>query len=230
MNQKEKSHGVTNGHRSRSYAHDPIAIIGIGCRYPGISNPVELWQTLMAGREAIGPYPGGRFAELDRLFEQAAQHTSNRVLTNRGGFLEDVAGFDSQFFEISPRESIYIDPQHRLLLEVAWEALEDAGQVREAYDGSATGVYTGLWTNEYESRLYESATENDFYSVTGCGRASASGRLSFTFGLQGPSVTVDTACSSSLVAVQMACEALRSGEIDMALAGGANLILGAGDF
>ncbi len=208
MSQKKRSTGVSNGYQRRSHVHDPIAIIGIGCRYSGITNPAELWQTLMAGREAIGPYPGGRFAELDRQFEQAAQHTSKRLGTDRGGFLEDVAGFDSQFFEISPRESIYIDPQHRLLLEVAWEALEDAGQVGETYDGSATGVYAGLWTNEYESRLYESATENDFYSVTGCGRASASGRLSFTFGLQGPSVTIDTACSSSLVAVQMACEAL----------------------
>ena len=138
----------------------------------------------------------------------------------------DVAGFDSQFFEISPRESIYIDPQHRLLLEVAWEALEDAGQVRESYEASAAGVYIGLWTSEYESRLYESATEADFYSVTGCGRASASGRLSFTFGFQGPSVTVDSACSSSLVAAHMACQGLWYGEIEMALAGGANLIFG----
>ncbi len=205
---------------------EPIAIIGIGCRYPGASNPIELWQALLAGEEGIGPYPGGRFAELDNLYEQA-RRKPGRILTDRGGFLAEVDGFDAQFFEVSPRESIYVDPQHRLLLEVAWEALEDAGQVREAYDGSATGVYTGLWTNEYEARLYESATEGDFYSVTGCGRASASGRLSFTFGFQGPSVTVDTACSSSLVAVHMACQALWAGEIEMALAGGTNLILGA---
>jgi acyl transferase domain-containing protein len=180
---------------------------------------------LLAGKEEVGPYPGGRFAELDSLYEQA-RRKPGRVLTDRGGFLQDISGFDSQFFEISPRESTYVDPQHRLLLEVAWEALEDAGQVREIYKGSATGVYTGLWTNEYEARLYESATDADFYSVTGCGRASASGRLSFAFGFQGPSITVDTACSSSLVAVQMGCQALWAGEIDMALAGGANLILG----
>ena len=205
--------------------HDPIAIIGIGCRYPGASNPEELWQNLLAGRESVGPYPGGRFADLDRLYEQA-RVKPGRLRTDRGGFLVDIAGFDSQFFEISPRESIYIDPQHRLLLEVAWEALEDAGQTREAYENSATGVYLGLWTNEYESRLYESGSEGDFYSVTGCGRFSASGRLSFMFGFQGPSLTIDTACSSSLVAAHMACQSLWAGEIDMALAGGANLLLG----
>ncbi len=205
--------------------HEPIAIIGIGCRYPGASNPDELWRNLLAGEESVGPYPGGRFAELDRLYEQA-RVKPGRLRTDRGGFLADIAGFDSQFFEISPRESIYIDPQHRVLLEVAWEALEDAGQTRESYENSATGVFLGLWTNEYESRLYESGSEADFYSVTGCGRASASGRLSFAFGFQGPSITIDTACSSSLVAAHMACQSLWAGETDMALAGGANLILG----
>ncbi|MES2220254.1 MAG: acyltransferase domain-containing protein, partial [Acidobacteriota bacterium] len=204
---------------------EPIAIIGIGCRYPGASNVEELWQNLMAGRESIIPYPGGRFAELDDLYARV-RRKPGRLLTDRGGFLPDVTGFDSQFFEISPRESIYVDPQHRLLLEVAWEALEDAGQVRESYENSATAVYIGLWTKEYENRLYESATEDDFYSVTGCGSASASGRLSYTFGFQGPSLTIDTACSSSLVAVHMACESLWTGDVDMALAGGANLILG----
>ena len=208
-----------------SSGRDPIAIIGIGCRYPGASTPEELWQSLVAGKDEVGPFPGGRFAELDSFYEQA-RRKPGRLLTDRGGFLPDVAGFDSQFFEISPREAIYVDPQHRLLLEVALEALEDAGQVRENYEGSATGVYTGLWTNEYEAQLYQSATERDFYSVTGCGRASASGRLSFTFGLEGPSLTVDSACSSSLVAVHMACQSLWAGEINMALAGGANIILG----
>ena len=204
---------------------EPIAIIGMGCRYPGASNVEELWRNLLAGRESIGLYPGGRFAELDNLYARV-RNKPGRLLTDRGGFLLDVTGFDSQFFEISPRESIYVDPQHRLLLEIAWEALENAGQVREAYENSATGVYIGLWTKEYESRLYESATEDDFYSVTGCGGASASGRLSYTFGFQGPSLTIDTACSSSLVAVHMACESLWNGDVDMALAGGANLILG----
>ena len=209
----------------RKPGKEPIAIIGIGCRYPGASNVEELWRNLLAGRESIIPYPGGRFDELDALYARV-RNKPGRLLTDRGGFLADVTGFDSQFFEISPRESIYVDPQHRLLLEVAWEALEDAGQIRDKYEKSATGVYIGLWTKEYENRLYESATEDDFYSVTGCGSASASGRLSYTFGFQGPSLTIDTACSSSLVAVHMACESLWNGDVEMALAGGANLILG----
>jgi acyl transferase domain-containing protein len=209
----------------RSSGQEPIAIIGIGCRYPGISNVMEFWQTLIDGREVVGPYPGGRFAELDRMFEEV-RRKPGRAFTDRGGFFADIAGFDAQFFEISPRESVYVDPQHRLLLEVSWQALEDAGQVREAYQGSSTGVYAGLWTSEYENRMYESSTKRDLYSLTGCGRASASGRVSFTLGLQGPSITVDTACSSSLVAVHMACQALWAREVEMALAGGANAMLG----
>ncbi len=204
---------------------EPIAIVGIGCRYPGSSNVEELWQNLLAGKDLIGPYPGGRFPELDKLYASASEK-SGRVFTDRGGFLSNVESFDAQFFEISPRESVYIDPQQRVLLEAAWEALEDAGLVRSKYEGSRTGVFVGLWTNEYEARLYESGNPPDFYSVTGCGRASASGRVSFTFGLEGPSVTVDSACSSSLVAVHLACQTLWTGESEMALAGGANLILG----
>jgi acyl transferase domain-containing protein len=204
---------------------EPIAIVGIGCRYPGASNVEELWENLLAGKDSIGPYPSGRFPGVDRAYE-SSQKKPGRLFTDAGGFLSNVDGFDSQFFEISPRESIYVDPQHRLLLEVAWEALEDAGQVRSTYEGSNAGVFVGLWTSEYETRLYESGNEADFYSITGCARASASGRVSFTFGLEGPSVTVDTACSSSLVAVHLACKSLWVGESEMALAGGANLILG----
>jgi acyl transferase domain-containing protein/NADPH:quinone reductase-like Zn-dependent oxidoreductase/NADP-dependent 3-hydroxy acid dehydrogenase YdfG/acyl carrier protein len=226
MKREKKDRTQKDGPTGRhSPQREPIAIVGIGCRYPGASNAEELWQNLRAGRESIIPYPGDRFAELDSLYARV-RNKPGRLLTDRGGFLPDVTGFDSQFFEISPRESIYVDPQHRLLLEVAWEALENAGQVRERYENSATGVYIGLWTKEYENRLYESSTEDDFYSVTGCGSASASGRLSYTFGFQGPSLTIDTACSSSLVAVHMACESLWAGDIDMGLAGGANLILG----
>lgn len=217
--------GRSSHQADASPARDPIAIIGIGCRYPGASGPEELWRNLLAGEEAVAPYREERFPELDQMYANAGRLPTG-ARTDRGGFLHDIDRFDAQFFEISPRESVYIDPQHRLLLEVAWEALEDAGQVRESYSGSPTGVYTGLWTNEYETRLYESGTPRDFYSVTGCGRASASGRLSFNFGLEGPSVTVDSACSSALVAVHMACQALWAGEIEMALAGGANLILG----
>src|SRR5690242_7392932 len=204
---------------------DPIAIVGIGCRYPGSSNVQELWENLLSGKDAIGPYPSGRFPEVDEAYE-SSRTQPGRLLTDAGGFLPAIDGFDSQFFEVSPRESIYIDPQHRLLLEVAWEALEDGGQVRQKYQGSQTGVFVGLWTSEYETRLYESGSEPDFYSITGCGRASASGRISFTFGFEGPSVTVDSACSSSLVAIHLACQSLWTDESELALAGGANLILG----
>lgn len=203
---------------------EPIAIIGIGCRYPGAANVEDLWQNLLVGKDSIGPYPGGRFPGVDRAYASAGK--PGGLLTNEGGFLPEVDAFDSQFFELSPRETVYVDPQHRLLLEVGWDALEDAGQVRADYEGSRTSVFVGLWTSEYETRVYESGSEPDFYSVTGCGRASASGRVSYAFGLEGPSVTVDSACSSSLVAVQMACESLWRGESGMALAGGANLILG----
>ncbi|MGA8529306.1 MAG: type I polyketide synthase, partial [Acidobacteriaceae bacterium] len=203
---------------------EPIAIIGIGCRYPGAANVQELWQNLMAGKDSIGPYPGGRFPGVDRAYASAGK--PGCVGTNEGGFLQEIDAFDSQFFELSPRETVYVDPQHRLLLEVGWDALEDAGLVRADYEGSRTSVFVGLWTSEYETRLYESGSEPDFYSVTGCGRASASGRVSYAFGLEGASVTVDSACSSSLVAVQLACESLWREESEMALAGGANLILG----
>ncbi len=190
----------------------------------GASNVAELWQNLLAGKDSISPYPGGRFPGVDRAYASAGK--PGGLLTNEGGFLSEIDTFDSQFFELSPRETVYVDPQHRLLLEVGWDALEDAGLRRADYEGSRTSVFVGLWTSEYETRLYESGSEPDFYSVTGCGRASASGRVSYAFGLEGPSVTVDSPCSSSLVAVQMACESLWQRESEMALAGGANLILG----
>ncbi len=231
MAPKKKSRDTSDGSTGsslqgqRKTGHDPIAIIGIGCRYPGISSPEEMWQTLIDGKEVVGPYPGGRFAELDALYEQA-RRKPGRILTDRGGFLKHVDGFDALFFGISPRESLYLDPQHRLLLEVAWEALEDAGQVRQDYVGSRTGVYAGLWASEYQTRLHESASAIDFYSVAGCEHSGGAARVSFAFGLQGPSLAVDTACSSSLMAVHLACQALWAGEIDMALAGGSNIILG----
>ncbi len=203
---------------------DKIAIVGIGCRYPQAENVAALWKLLLDSRSAISAYPGGRFAELDAFYASSSGSSSGQIDISRGGFLPNADQFDSQFFEIAPREAVYLDPQHRLLLEVAWEALEDAGQVREQYFGSQSGVFIGLWTSEYEEYLYRSSTETNFYMMTGGGRATAAGRLSFNYGLKGPSVSVDTACSSSLVAVHMACEALQSGEINMALAGGVNLI------
>ncbi|MBT9332220.1 type I polyketide synthase [Paracidobacterium acidisoli] len=206
--------------------HEPIAIVGMGCRFPEAGSVQELWQLLTEGRDAIGVYPGHRFPEIDSVYEEF-ERTGGRITTSRGGFLRDLDRFDARFFEISPREATYMDPQQRLLLETAWDALEDAGQTRESYRGSRTGVFVGLWSSEFESCLYASGSDLDFYVTTGGGRAPAAGRLSYTFGLEGPSLAVDTACSSSLVAVHLACRSLRAGECEMALAGGANIILSA---
>ena len=146
-------------------------------------------------------------------------------MTRWGGFLDQIDLFDASFFGISPREADRLDPQQRLLLEVAWEALEDAGQPQERLSGSDASVFIGMWLNDYEGRMFADPAGVDFYMTTGSGRYSASGRLSYVLGLQGPSLTIDTACSSSLVAVHLACRSLWSGECSLALAGGANVIL-----
>ncbi len=205
---------------------EPIAILGIGCRYPQADGIEAFWQLLLEGRDAIAPYPGGRLRGLDAEYA-AAEAGGNKLATNLGGFLPGIDLFDAAFFGISPREAMYVDPQQRLLLEVSWEALEDAGQLRENYQGTKTGVFTGMWTTDYEQLTYRLAEKPEFYMLTGGGRSTACGRVSFTFGFEGPSVSVDTACSSSMVAIHLACQALRNGECDMALAGGANVILAA---
>ncbi len=203
---------------------EPIAIIGMSCRYPQAEGIDALWQLLLEGRDVIGPYLGGRFRDVDAAYEQTAAG-SKILATHLGGFIPGVDRFDASFFGISPREAAFIDPQQRLLLEVGWNALEDAGQVREDYDRSRTGVFTGLWTTDYENHIFSQPKDPEFYLLTGCGRSTACGRLSFTFGFEGPSVSVDTACSSSMVAIHLACQSLRLDECGMALAGGANVIL-----
>jgi acyl transferase domain-containing protein/NADPH:quinone reductase-like Zn-dependent oxidoreductase/acyl carrier protein len=208
--------------------HEPIAILGIGCRYPTARGADEFWKLMMEGRDAIRPYPGGRFRDLDAEYAQAAaggEAGPRAMATHLGGFLPDVDRFDAAFFGISPREAAYIDPQQRLLLEASWDALEDAGQVREKYYGSRTGVFAGLWTTDYESHIYRTSEKPEFYQITGGGRSTVCGRLSFTFGFEGPSISVDTACSSSMVAIHLGCQSLQLGECDMALAGGANVVL-----
>ena len=204
--------------------NEPIAIIGMGCRYPQAPSVDALWRLLLEERDAIAPYPGGRFRELDAAYEQTAAG-GGLLATHMGGFLPDVDRFDASFFGISPREAAFIDPQQRLLLEVSWNALEDAGQVRESYQGSRTGVFTGLWTTDYENYIFRHSERPEFYLLTGGGRSTACGRISFAFGFEGPSVSVDTACSSSMVAIHLACQSLRQSECDMALAGGVNIIL-----
>jgi acyl transferase domain-containing protein len=203
---------------------ESIAIIGIGCRFPGgVNCPEDFWHLLQQGTDAITEIPADRF-NVDILYDPRPA-MPGKVVTRHGGFVEHVDQFDPSFFSISPREAVYMDPQQRLLLEVAWEAFESAGVTRNQLAGSRTGVFIGMWTNDYEARMYEATSEIDLYMTTGGGRYSASGRLSYAFDLRGPSLTIDTHCSSSLVAVHLACQSLRSGESELALAGGVNLIL-----
>ncbi|KAA3662074.1 MAG: polyketide synthase, partial [Chloroflexi bacterium] len=203
---------------------EPIAITGIGCRFPGGINSTEsFWQLLRDEVDAISEIPSDRF-DVEALYDTKSQ-TPGKIVTREGGFLDNIDQFDAGFFGISPREANFVDPQQRLLLEVAWEALENSGQVPGELLGSQTGVFVGMWTNDYEDRMYKSINDIDLYITTGGGRYSASGRLSYAFDFRGPSLTVDTACSSSLVTVHLACHSLWSGESTMAVAGGVNLIL-----
>jgi acyl transferase domain-containing protein len=204
--------------------HEPIAIVGIGCRFPGgADDPGSFWRLLVDGVDAIGPIPPERF-DVGALYDPEPG-APGKIASPEGGFLADVDRFDAAFFGISPREAACMDPQQRLLLEVAWEALEDAGCVPAAIRGSRAGVFVGVWTSDYEDTMYRAVHDIDLYVTTGGGRYADSGRLSYVLDLQGPSMTVDTACSSSLVSVHLACQSLRSGECDLALAGGVNLIL-----
>lgn len=209
---------------SSPFTPHSIAIIGIGCRFPGgVFDADSFWRFLAEGGNAIREIPADRFP-LDSFYaEQPA--TPGKVMTRWGGFLDNIDRFDAAFFEMSPREAERLDPAQRLLLETAWEALEDGGQVANRPALVNTGVFVGLWLSDFEARLFKDPAKVDFYMTTGSGRYSASGRLSYAFGFQGPSVTVDTACSSSLVAVHLACQSLRAGECRLALAGGANVIL-----
>ncbi len=191
--------------------NEPIAIIGIGCRFPGAHGPDAFWDLLRGAGDAVGSWPGGR----------------DGIPGRPGGFLDRVDGFDADFFGISPREAARMDPQHRLLLETAWEALEDAGLVPDHLRGEPVGVYVGISTNDYGRLLFAQSDAGDSHTITGNSGSMAANRLSYHFDWQGPSLAVDTACSSSLVAVHLACQALRSGEATLALAGGVNLMIAA---
>jgi acyl transferase domain-containing protein len=207
-------------------AREPIAVIGVGCRVPGADNPDAFWRLMRDGVDAISVIPSDRF-DIDAFFDPDPE-TPGGIATRYGGFLSDVDQFDCGFFGIAPREAQGIDPQQRLLLEVSWEALEHAGQAPLRLEGTKTGVYFGLCTNDY-SYLQVLGGDPGLLNAhfgSGIAHSVAAGRLSYLLGLQGPSLAVDTACSSSLVAVHLACQALRAGDCRMALAGGANLILG----
>src|SRR5690242_1242327 len=204
--------------RARS---EPIAIVGMACRFPGgADSPAAFWDLLSQGRDAISEVPADRW-NIEAFYDPDPQ-TPGRMASRWGGFLRAIDGFDAGFFEMSPREARRLDPQQRLILELAYEALDDAAIAQDTLRGSPTGVFVGIYNTDYQT--LQDPLQADVYAGTGTSNSMAAGRLSYLLDLQGPSMAINTACSSSLVAVHLACNALRAGECDLAIVGGVNVI------
>jgi acyl transferase domain-containing protein len=203
---------------------EPIAIVAVACRFPGSPDPEAYWDVLSGGVDAVREIPDDRF-DIDEFYDPD-QETPGKIYTRFGGYLEGIDGFDPEFFGISPREALWMDPQQRLMLEMAWEGLERAGYSPASLRGSRSGVFVGVAANEYSHLLSSDSLDTiEAHFITGNALNAIAGRVAFALGLEGPAMAVDTACSSSLVAVNQACQALHSGDCDLALAGGVNVLL-----
>ena len=203
---------------------EPIAIVSVACRFPGAPDPEAYWELLSGGVDAIREIPDDRF-DVDEYYDPDPE-TPGKIYTRYGGFLDTIDGFDPEFFGISPREAVWMDPQQRLMLEIAWEGLERAGYSPASLRGSRSGVFVGVAANEYSQLLAANSVDTiEAHFITGNALNVIAGRVAFVLGLEGPAMAVDTACSASLVAVHQACQALHSGDCDLALAGGVNVLL-----
>ena len=215
---------ATEARKAERQPAEPIAVVGIGCRFPGGGDsPERFWEILRDGRDCIREVPAQRWA-IDDYYDPDPDAPA-AMSTRHGGFLDAVDGFDAAFFGVSPREALTMDPQQRLLLEVSWEALEHAGIAAERLAGSATGVYLGVCNGDHFQRVIQRGSDLiDAYLASGNAHSVTAGRIAYFLGLQGPALAIDTACSSSLVALHVACQSLRNGEVRLALAGGVNVM------